>query len=88
MELTKLMIFANLTFIQKNISNIPKWIEKNWSHGGAKGKGKPIANREDWQTIAANLAAFDVRWMWNPQGNCYQDVLRKANSMALLPAER
>ena len=90
MDVDKLMIFANLAHVRKNWDKIPKWIEKNWCHGGgkAKGKGKPVANRETWQKIHTHMATIEVVWMWNPKGKTYQSVMDKANSMSLLHEER
>ena len=84
------MIFTNLPFVKQNLDNIPKWVEKDWSHGGGrgKGKGKPVANFETWKEINTVLEAIEVVWMWNPKGAVYQSVVDKANSMALLPEER
>ena len=90
MEVDKLMVFANLGYVRKNLDKIPKWIEKNWCHGGgkAKGKGKPVANVQTWQEIHEHLETIEVVYMWNPKGKTYQSVLDKANSMSLLHEER
>ena len=82
------MIYANLTYIQKNLDNVPKWIQKDWCHGSAKGKGKPIANRERWQKLSEYLKLFEIVWMWNPKCSSFQSVIEKANSMALLSTRR
>ena len=90
MEVNKLMIFANLTYVRQNLPKLPKWMEKNWSHGGGKGKGKgkPVANLKLWKKINTHLETIEPVWMWDPKGKTYRDVLEKASSMALLHEER
>ena len=87
MEVKKLMVYANLSYVRKNLDNIPKWIENNW-RTGTKGKGKAIANRGAWQKVKTLLETFNISWMWEPSGATYRSVLEKANSMALLKEER
>ena len=90
MEVDKLMIFANLPFVQRNWDNLAKWVKKDWCHGGlrGKGKGKPIANSELWKEIYTHLEKVEIAWMWNPSGKTFQSVAEKATSMALLHEER
>ena len=87
MEVKKLMIHANLSFVRKNLDNIPKWAENNW-RTATKGKGKLIANHEAWKKIKTLLETVNINWMWEPKGATYRSVLEKANSMALLNADR
>ena len=88
MEITKLMIFANLSYIQENLPNIPKWVEKKWCHGIKPGKGKKVANHELWKKILGDLTGLEIRWMWSPKGNTFKAIFQKAHSMALLPEEK
>ena len=82
------MIYANLPFVRKNLDKIPKWVKKEWCHGGAKGKGKPIANSGLWQKIHEYMTMFEVCWMWNPEGSTFQRVMEKATSLAILSTKR
>ena len=82
------MIYANLSYIQKNIDNIPKWIQKDWCHGTVKGKGKPIANRDRWRKVNEYMKLFEIMWIWNPKSTSFQSVIEKANAMALLSTRR
>ena len=88
MNLPKLMIHANLPYVRKNIDKIPMWIEKNWCHGGGKGKGKAMPNREQWQKINNYIREIQINWVWEPNGQTYKSIMEKASSMALLSEER
>ena len=82
--LLKLMVFSNLTCVEKNLLKLPKWVEKNWRHGDKAGKGKQIANVEEWKKIHAFLEEVEVDFIWNPKSPTFQDLCNQATSMALL----
>ena len=81
-----MMVFATLPYVFQNYENIPKWKAKNWTHGKTdKNQGKKIAHHEQWKEIADILEAIDVEFVFNSKGATHADILRKAQSMALLP---
>ena len=90
MNLTKLMIHATLPYVRQNLDNIPKWVEKNWSHGGGvkKGKGKPVTNREQWIKINNYIKDIQINWVWEPKGETFKSAMETASSMSLLTEER
>ena len=88
MRLNRLMIFTNATHVEKNKEKIPKWQGKGWRHGTTKGKGKMIANFEEWMKIAEFLEQFEIQWVFNPNTPSFLQVLQKATSQALLVAGR
>ena len=88
MQLKKLMIFANLTYVQRNLENLAKWIEKDWCHGKERGKGKQVANASLWKKIVHEMKLYDIQWMWNPNGLTFRDVRKRASSNALFPSEK
>ena len=88
LKVDKLMIYANLQFIRKNLDNLSKWSEKNWCHGKSQGKGKPVVNRDKWQKIHRYIESMELNWVWMPKGNTFKDVMEKAAAMALLTEDR
>ena len=60
MEVEKLMVFHNMTYVQKNWDSLPIWNAKGWRHGGG-GKGKWVANAELWAKIYEYRSLIEVR---------------------------
>ena len=85
-KVEKLMIYANLPFVRKNLEKLSKWIEKKWCHG-MNGKGKAITNRDKWKKINRYLESMEVIWGWEPKGQTYKSLMEKAAAMALLVEE-
>ena len=84
MKMEKLMIQAGLPMVEKNFDNLTKWKGKGWSHGG-KGKGRPVAQKEDWIAVQEMMNSIEIDWVWNPQGATFKSVLASAQSMGIAP---